>query len=479
MRKLITIFILITISINSYGQICQAETVVLSSSGSCNYNGWILEFEDNFNGNSLDLTKWNPWTGVPRDYDFVHQKAWHQPENIEVSNGTLKIISKKLSTPYTGTWVTDYSTNPPTTKTATFDYTTGEIRSSLAFGYGKFEIKCKIPDGKGFWSAFWTFGGAKWNEIDAFEIYGSNIVDHNMNAHYDYDGDGGSENCPTDYNGPDFSQSFHTFTIIWDNYKIEWYVDGQLKRRSTKFYTLLGQQVDCNGLTAFNSYLLDKAFPRDPMNIIANVAIESGNKAPDASTPFPSALEVDYIRYWKKEPTPHYCGYITSKIFPFSGVVIGDNVNLLGYASVDQQAVVIARNEIHISPNFHASAGSVFYAKIDPDVCSSQRINETNIDNDLTYDISLSETTNTLNNKLINPKLSVYPNPNSGKFNVIINSLEENVELELTDLFGKTVLKEEGIKKIYTIDLSNYSKGIYLLKTTINSEVIINKVIYK
>ncbi len=41
-----------------------------------------------------------------------------------------------------------------------FDYTSGMIYSNYKFDYGMFEIKCKIPKGKGFWPAFWMAGAS-------------------------------------------------------------------------------------------------------------------------------------------------------------------------------------------------------------------------------------------------------------------------------------------------------------------------------
>lgn len=36
---------------------------MLTQDGQCDYNPYVLEFEDNFEGNSLDLSKWQiqPW----------------------------------------------------------------------------------------------------------------------------------------------------------------------------------------------------------------------------------------------------------------------------------------------------------------------------------------------------------------------------------------------------------------------------------
>jgi len=223
----------------SFTQICEGKKVVLTENGKCNSNSWVLFFEDDFNGTSLDFSKWEvPYQGVIRDFNHQNEKQWYAntgdspsrplSNNIEVSNGTLKLIAKKETTAISGNY-TNWSSNPPVNYNSTFEYTSAEIDSKESFGFGKYEIRCKIPSGKGFWPAFWMYGegaGGRNNEIDVFEFWKNNTSDHNMTVHYD------GSMCQSDYNGPDYSLDFHTFSVIWDNYKIEWYVDGELKRCS-------------------------------------------------------------------------------------------------------------------------------------------------------------------------------------------------------------------------------------------------------
>lgn len=310
--RIINLYFLLALIIPcfSISQICEGQKVMLIENGKCDSNPWVLKFEDNFNGDSLDFSKWDiPYQGVIRDYVHKNEKQWyantgntpvlHYSNNIEVSNGTLKLIARKENSPIMGSYI-NWSANPPITYSSTFEFTSAEINSKEDFGYGKYEIRCKVPDGRGFWSAFWLYGegiGNRNNEIDVFEFWKNSSKDHNMTVHYE------GNMCHSDYNGSDFSKDFHTFTVIWDNYKIEWYVDGELKRRSTKFYTLLGQPVDCNSARAFQPYILNKVHPKDNMKIIANLALENNGKySPDGTTQFPGVLEIDYIRYYSKTP---------------------------------------------------------------------------------------------------------------------------------------------------------------------------------
>lgn len=488
MKKMALLLCSIALTSILYGQVLcgNGKTVVLSEDGKCNHNPYVLVFEDNFEGNSLDLTKWEPITGVPRDFNFMHQKAWHLPENIEVSNGTLKIITKKLATPYTGTWITDWSTNPPTTKTADFDYTTGEIWSKHKFGHGIFEIRCKLPKGKGFFPAFWTFAGNPYNEIDIFEFWNEETVGvydpnklskiHKMNVWYEVDGD--TLCCSNKYTGPDFSQSFHTFTVKWTPYKIEWYVDGNLKRVTPLFTTILGQTADCNGLYKNHSYIMNQIFPRDPMYIIANLAIQSGNNAPDSDTPFPSALEIDYIRFYQQMPCGSSLNITEVENLDLSpdiyNVIIGTSINLSGNVTVQssQQLEVIATDKIALGPGFTAEAGSYFVARIDKDICNgiykmAENSDESNPPTKLSDDeIRYSSSENALSAvEKLDCNVKIFPNPTKGKITIefTMNPTGEHkvylIDTQGTIIYSLTPIDSTNIE----IDLTSYNSGTYFL----------------
>ncbi len=298
----------------------------------CISGGFHLIFNDEFDNANLFNANWNQITGVPRDFELKNQKAWHLPENNILNNGYLNITAKKLEAPYSGQWVTDWSTNPFTEKNADFDYTTGEIWSKYRFHYGVYEIRCKIPKGKGFWPAFWTYGGTVWNELDVFEFL------NNYDILYNFDESKSVRNISTNYHhianvdvemdcskdnlnaiDIDFSADFHRFTLIFDPGYIAWLVDGIPIRFENKYRRegiIVNKEISCEEIADDDkTYYKDGAMPEEPMFIVANLAIQNGlhetyfhvndqNKAPDQSTYFPQALEIDYIRHWKKFDCP-------------------------------------------------------------------------------------------------------------------------------------------------------------------------------
>jgi len=491
MKKIIILFaVLLTISsIECKGQtraICESQKVeFIESFNQCNHNPWALIFEDNFDGNCLNLTKWRPELGVPRDYE--HPSSWRLPENLEVSDGTLKLIAKKLEIPYTGTW-NDYSTDPPTERTAIFNHTTGELWTKQKFSYGKYEARIKLPKGKGFSSAFWLFGTPPWNEIDIFEFWTKDGIENlskvqHMTVHYDYTNNDKDYSCSTESKGVDFSKDFHIFTVVWEPNVIEWYVDGNLKRRDCRYYTILGQETGCN-IESYTPYLRNEIYPKNPMSIVLNFDIDNGNGCstciPDATTPFPSQMEVDWIRYYKKVPCNNDILITNSSQSPLDAniynVIIGKNVeiNCEFNISKDKQLDIIAKNGIILKPGFIANAESVFSAKIDQSICDNTSV--VMVENP--EEIIIDESDTTIYGELFSKDISsiimkeetfsvkIYPNPNDGNFIVEFDVFFDygKYALKIMNVQGQTVYSMDDIIQIDTpINLKEYHKGIYIL----------------
>ncbi|WP_303315286.1 T9SS type A sorting domain-containing protein [Flavivirga abyssicola] len=73
---------------------------------------------------------------------------------------------------------------------------------------------------------------------------------------------------------------------------------------------------------------------------------------------------------------------------------------------------------------------------------------------------------------VIEKNISVYPNPVESTLNInAINNIEIK-ELSLINVLGKTVYTAKGVNQI---DVSNFAKGIYILKVTSSNNGILNK----
>ena len=154
-----------------------------------------------------------------------------------------------------------------------YRYVSGLISSQPSFRqqYGYFEMRAKLPRGKGIWPAFWLLpADLAWPpEIDIMESVGDPSKVY-VTLHSKTAPSQGTEVPVT----PD---DFHVYAVEWDAKQVVWYVDGrEVKRQATP------------------------ADMHKPMYLLANVA--SGGDwagAPDASTPFPARMSIDYIRAYR------------------------------------------------------------------------------------------------------------------------------------------------------------------------------------
>jgi beta-glucanase (GH16 family) len=62
-----------------------------------NAAGWTLDWEDNFDGDSLDLSSWTPLTSDGGGNIGSCRDAYCTPANVAVANGTLILTSKAES----------------------------------------------------------------------------------------------------------------------------------------------------------------------------------------------------------------------------------------------------------------------------------------------------------------------------------------------------------------------------------------------
>ncbi len=244
-----------------------------------NPSSWTLVWSDEFNGPTLDLTKWRTsyHDGSRTNNDelewYVDSPVYHT-----ISNGVLSLMATKT--------VTSGSRCNGTT----CPYTSAMIESDGMFYqmYGYFEASMQLPKGQGLWPAFWLLPYPDtWPpEIDIMENLGNDTKTVYLSNHWtsNYPGvsnsgdQGGSVTTP--YTGADYSTAFHTFGVAWTPSSITWYIDGVQRCQVTKEVPIAGYGV--NGM-----------YP------VLNLAVGgSWPGAPNATTVFPAYLKVDYVRVY-------------------------------------------------------------------------------------------------------------------------------------------------------------------------------------
>lgn len=248
-----------------------------------------LVFQDDFLGHTVDTTKWQVINGIPRDFSFISQKAYHKKENIFVKDGFLNIITKSdtLKNKYV-----------PNNTYSDFMFSTGEIWTKEMFPIcGKFEARIKLPKAQGLWSAFWLYSEVEntYNELDIFE---TNTNKGHLTSNMFYADSGGYDKTTSHYKRSyrklnfmgytwDYITShFCTYTLVWNKKEIRFYIDGKEYRKEK----------------AMKNGKLKSFYPQKPMHIIINTAVFSKDKEkPQTNTPLLDTMQVDYVRIYTEK----------------------------------------------------------------------------------------------------------------------------------------------------------------------------------
>ena len=251
---------------------------------------WQLVWGDDFNGNSLDSTKWIHDIGTGSQYGLNgwgnNELQYYQPQNTTLNNGIAKIEVKEESNGIVDSWGNSsyYSSSKITTK-GTFD-----------FRYGKVEARIKTIDGQGFWPAFWMLpSNGSWpcdGEIDIMEQWGGNGPTYETTgaAHIGACPGASSYESGSMYiSSGSYADDFHTYAVIWNEDTVKWYIDDvELFFLTPDSYATIPSQH----LWPFNS---------SEWYLMINLAITQAG--PNANTVFPNQIEIDYVRVYQENLT--------------------------------------------------------------------------------------------------------------------------------------------------------------------------------
>jgi beta-glucanase (GH16 family) len=220
--------------------------------------GWILVWEDQFDGDRLDPSKWRVENAA---LEKNNELQYYHPEAVRVENGMLCLKSMKKSM-------------------GGRNYVSGlvETRGRFQQTFGRFEIRARLPSGRGIWPAHWMMNAAgRWPpEIDIMEMIGHEPDTVHMTNHYGTWPQNRMEG--KSFRGPDFSKAFHTFALEWEPESLRWFVDGTLRFSTTRHV------------------------PRIPFYLILNTA--GGGDwpgPPDETTVFPQEHLIDYVRVYQRD----------------------------------------------------------------------------------------------------------------------------------------------------------------------------------
>ena len=275
---------------------------------------WYLQFNDEFDAEKLDETKWK--SGMPWGNAQYVADNYFTPDNVVLSDHTLKLTSKKE--PYKlrlTAWEIDSAYFKREKKTIpeyyTFDHTSGEISTRQQFKLGYFEIRFKTQKAYGMWPAFWLYGGAPNEEIDFFELKG----ERDNQIHVDMHCPDGCDN----YRGGflNLHRGWGGWVTAKDNLSEGWnIVSGEWQKDYVKLFLNGTPIAYFPGEFKTSQYLLIGTGPAK-----TGGAFSPG---PNKTTPWPNQLEVDYVRVWSMEDTI-FSNKDKYTIFEHTNKTIADN----------------------------------------------------------------------------------------------------------------------------------------------------------
>lgn len=233
-------------------------------------------WSDEFDGTSLDESKWNYQLGDGCDISLCgwgnNELQYYKKENITVSNGTLSITAKKE-------------------RVRGSNYTSGRIntKGKGEWTYGRLEARIKLPAGGGLWPAFWmlptdeVYGGwPQSGEIDIMEFVGHHPKEILGTIHYgDPYPDNQHQGNKYVLQEGTFPDAYHTYSIEWEPGEIRWLLDGVL------FSTKRTEDI-----SPYN-WPFDQNF-----HFLLNVAVGGNLGGTVDDSIFPAAMEVDWVRVY-------------------------------------------------------------------------------------------------------------------------------------------------------------------------------------
>ena len=222
--------------------------------------GYKLVWNDEFDGNQLDTTKWKVRGIGPRAIAYV------SPHAVKVEEGLLKLFALNENDTLFGSAV--------------------GTQGLFMARYGWYECRAQVQKSPGgVWAAFWIQSteiakgedpakfGAEIDIMECFRKLGDDIVSHNV--HWAY---GPNQQSTRGYQSylKGVGEGFHTFALEWLPDRYIFYIDG------LKFYEIT------KGISQIEEYLiLGMEYPNNREEIAKSI--------------FPDVFLVDYIRVYQKK----------------------------------------------------------------------------------------------------------------------------------------------------------------------------------
>lgn len=246
--------------------------------------GWNLVWADEFDHDGLpDPQKWGYDTERNSKGWYNNEKQYYsraRPENSRVESGMLIIEARHDDTSgYADSGGQDYSSARLVT------------RGKASWTYGAWEVRAKLPCGRGTWPAIWMLAdkpNMQWpddGEIDIMEHVGYDKGVIHGTIHTRAYNHMRSTQKGAELRVEDVCGSFHRYQMVWTPEAITIGVDDR------NYFRFINDGDDSKSTWPFSK----------PQYLLLNIAIGGdwgGARGIDDSI-FPVRMEVDYVRVWQ------------------------------------------------------------------------------------------------------------------------------------------------------------------------------------
>ncbi|MEX0332371.1 MAG: family 16 glycosylhydrolase [Puniceicoccaceae bacterium] len=267
-----------------------------------NIPGYRIVWNDEFEGATVDTSKWdvnvgvNAWYQRASDGQFVEphwfndefepwlqagtindERQYYTPDNVSVSDGILEIKADyETVTDPVGLYTPGYH-----------EYTSGKLNTAdeFQFTFGILKWRAQLPAGQGMWPALWMLNAPDpwyWDdEIDIMEGWGSRPTQTSSAHHFKVGPNNSNQyNSDTLDTGVNLQTSFHEYGLEWTSTSITTWWDDQVVFTDAQ------------------------AIPQGPMFLIMNAAVGGlFDGVPADNGIFPSYFLIDWVRVWQPAST--------------------------------------------------------------------------------------------------------------------------------------------------------------------------------